>query len=71
MSKDKNQDAGYEVKPGLTVGKATHDDWKQTQQYKGGHTLKDEVAEKSGTTSESGADGAGTGTFNESVRPVK
>jgi len=71
MSKDSNQKDGLEIKPGMTVGKATHDEWLQQKSYKGGHSLKDEVVEKSGTTSESGADGAGTGTFNPAVRPVK
>jgi len=71
MAKHDNQKAGLEIKPGMTVGKATHDEWLKNQNLQGGHTLKDEVVEKSGTTSESGADGPGTGTFNEPVRPVK
>jgi len=69
MAKHGSQHSGLEIKPGMTVGKATHDEWLKTQNLQGGHSLKDEVVEKSGTTSESGADGPGTGTFND--RPVK
>jgi len=72
MAKHNNQKDGLEIKPGMTVGKATHAEWVKHKSFEGGHTLADDHADKNrGSTSEKGkgADGAGTGTFND--RPVK
>jgi len=68
MAKHNSQHSGLEIKPGMTVGKATHDDWLKTQNLQGGHDLSKETKGAS-VDGSGGADGAGTGTFND--RPVK
>jgi len=68
MAKHNNQKDGLEIKPGLTVGEQTHKDWVQQKSYKGGHDLSKETKGAS-VDGSGGADGAGTGTFND--RPVK
>jgi len=75
MSKDSNQRDGFDVGVNEAgVSKETHAEWVKHKSFTGGHTLADDHADKNrGSTSEKGkgADGPGTGTFNESVRPVK
>jgi len=67
MAKHDDQKAGLEIKPGLTVGKATHAEWLRNQNLQGGHDLSKET--KGASVDGSGGADVGLGSFND--RPVK